>query len=67
MGGALVMVIVLVVVFPVTALIGAAVLAAGLGSLIKGDADAQNRTDDGPNEYLGLSLKEAETRYPRSL
>ena len=60
------MVIVLVAVFPVAVLMGGGIVAAVLGSLLKGDADAANRTDDGPNEYLQLSSKEAETSYPRS-
>lgn len=59
------MVIVLVIVFPVAVVMGGAVLAAVLGSVLKSDADASNRTDDGPNEYLALSRKEAETGYPR--
>ena len=60
------MVIVLVVLFPVTVLVGSGILAAVLGSLLKGDADASNRTDAGPNEYLELERKEAETGYPRT-
>ena len=59
------MVIVLVVVFPVMVLIGSGILAAALGSFLKVDSDAANRTgDDGPNEYLELARKEAETGYP---
>ena len=59
------MVIVLVVVFPVVVLIGSGILAAALGSFLKVDSDAANRTgDDGPNEYLELARKEAETGYP---
>ena len=60
------MVIVLVVLFPVTVLVGSGILAAVLGGSLKADADASNRTDDGPNEYLELSRKEAETGYPRA-
>ena len=59
------MVIVLVVLFPVVVLVGSGILAAALGSLLKADSDASNRTDDGPNEYLELARKEAETGYPR--
>lgn len=62
--GAVVMVIVLVVVFPVVVLIGSGILAAALGSFLKVDSDAANRGDDGPNEYLELAHKEAETGYP---
>ena len=59
------MVIVLVVVFPVVVLIGSGILAAALGSFLKVDSDAANRTgDDGPNEYLELARKEAATGYP---
>ena len=60
------MVIVLVVLFPVTVLVGSGILAAVLGGSLKADADASNRTDVGPNEYLELSRKEAETGYPRA-
>ena len=60
------MVIVLVVVFPVAVLVGCGILAAGLGSFLKVDSDAANRDDDGPNEYLELARKEADTGYPRS-
>ncbi len=60
------MVIVLVVVFPVVVMIGGGVLAAALGSFLKADSDAANRTEDGPNEYLELSRREAETGYPQS-
>ena len=59
------MVIVLVVLFPVAVLIGSGILAAVLGSFLKVDSDAANRTDEGPNEYLELARKEAETGYPR--
>ena len=59
------MVIVLVVLFPVAVLVGSGILAAGLGSFLKADSDAANRTDDGPNEYLQLARKEADTGYPR--
>lgn len=61
------MVIVLVIVFPVVALLGSGILAAVLGSFLKADSDAANRTDEGPNEYLELSRKEAETGYPQVL
>ena len=59
------LVIVLVVVFPVVVLIGSGILAAALGSFLKVDSDADNRGDDGPNEYLELAHKEAETGYPQ--
>lgn len=59
------MVIVLVVLFPVVVLVGSGILAAALGSFLKADSDAGNRTDDGPNEYLELARKEAETGYPQ--
>ena len=59
------MVIVLVVLFPMAVLVGGGILAAALGSFLKADSDAANHTDDGPNEYLDLALKEAETGYPR--
>lgn len=59
------MVIVLVVLFPVVVLVGSGILAAALGSFLKADSDAGNRTDDGPNEYLELARKETETGYPR--
>ena len=59
------MVIVLVVLFPVAVLVGSGILAAALGSFLKADSDAANRSDDGPNEYLELARKEAETGYPR--
>ena len=65
MAGAVVMVIVLVILFPVAVLVGSGIIAAALGSLLKVDSDAANRTDDGPNEYLDLASKEAETGYPR--
>ena len=59
------MVIVLVVLFPVAVLVGSGILAAALGSFLKADSDAANRSEDGPNEYLELARKEAETGYPR--
>ena len=59
------MVIVLVVLFPVVVLVGSGIVAAALGSFLKADSDAANRGDDGPNEYLELARKEAETGYPR--
>jgi len=59
------MVIVLVVLFPVAVLVGSGILAAALGSFLKADSDADNRNDDGPNEYLELASKEAETGYPQ--
>ncbi|MYA14594.1 MAG: hypothetical protein F4Z26_07720 [Acidimicrobiaceae bacterium] len=65
MAGAVVMVIVLVVLFPVAVLVGSGILAAALGSFLKADSDAANRGDDGPNEYLELARKEAETGYPQ--
>ena len=65
MAGAVVMVIVLVVLFPVAVLIGSGILAAALGSFLKVDSDAANRTEEGPNEYLELAQNEAVTGYPR--
>ena len=59
------MVIVLVVLFPVVVLVGSGIVAAALGSFLKADSDAGNRSDDGPNEYLDLARKEAETGYPK--
>lgn len=59
------MVIVLVVLFPVVVLVGSGIVAAALGSFLKADSDASNRSDDGPNEYLELARKEAETGYPQ--
>ena len=59
------MVIVLVVVFPVAVLIGSGILAAALGSFLKVDSDAANRSDDGANEYLELARNEAGTGYPQ--
>ena len=59
------MVIVLVVLFPVVVLVGSGIVAAALGSFLKADSDADNRSDDGPNEYLELARKEAETGYPQ--
>ena len=58
------MVIVLVVLFPVAVLVGGGILAGALGSFLKADSDAANCGDDGPNEYLELARKEAETGYP---
>ena len=66
MAGAVVMVIVLVVLFPVAVMVGGGILAAVLGSSLKAQSDASNRSDDGPNEYLELSRREAETGYPRA-
>ena len=59
------MVVVLVVLFPVAVLLGSGILAAALGSFLKVDSDAANRTEEGPNEYLELARKEAETGYPQ--
>ena len=59
------MVIVLVVLFPVVVLVGSGIVAAALGTFLKADSDASNRGDDGPNEYLELARKEAETGYPQ--
>ena len=59
------MVIVLVVLFPVAMLVGSGIVAAALGSFLKADSDADNRSEDGPNEYLELARKEAETGYPQ--
>lgn len=59
------MVIVLVVVFPVLVLVGGGIVAAALGSFLKADSDAANRSDGEPNEYLKLARTEAETGYPR--
>ncbi len=63
--GAVVMVIVLVLVFPVLVLVGCGLLAAVLASALKQGSDASNRTEDGPNEYLQLSHREADIGYPR--
>ena len=60
------MVVVLVVVFPVAVMLGGGILAAVFGSLLKTHSDASNLSDDGPNEYLALARKEAETGYPRA-
>ncbi len=65
MAGAIVMVIVLVVIFPVLVIMSGAVLAALLGSLLNAEADAVNTEDDVPNEYLQLARKDTETRYPQ--
>ena len=46
-------------------LLGSGLLAAALGSFLKVDSDAANRDGDGPNEYLELARKEAETGYPQ--
>ncbi|MCY4068608.1 MAG: hypothetical protein OXE79_05825 [Acidimicrobiaceae bacterium] len=67
MAGAIIMVTVLLVVFPVMVLMGGAVLTALLGGFLKAESDASNRSEDGPNEYLQLARKEAETDYPRPL
>ncbi len=64
--GAIVMVIVLVIVFPVLVMLGSGILAAVLGSSLKRNSDADNHTDDEPNEYLELSRKEAEIGYPET-
>ncbi len=66
MAGAIVMVIVLVVIFPVLVIMSGAVLAALLGSFLNAEADAVNTEDDAPNEYLQLARKDTETRYPQS-
>ena len=56
MAGAIVMVIVLVVVFPVAVLMTGAIGAAILGGSVKSDSDANNTDDAGaPNEYLAIS------------
>ncbi len=56
MAGAIVIVVILVVVFPVVMLMSMAVLAGGLGSLIGRDRDLDNVDDEGePNEYLQLA------------
>ncbi len=64
MAGAVVMVVVLLVVFPVIALMGFGVMAALLGSMLKGDADARNTESGKPNEYLALSDNEPNVGYP---
>ena len=66
MVGAVVMVILLVIVFPVAVLMTCGAVAAALGGALKADADARNRSDGAPNEYLALSRSEAETPYPLS-
>lgn len=58
------MVVVLVVIFPVLALMTFGLVAAVIAALLKGDADGRNREDGSPNEYLALSNKEADTGYP---
>ena len=56
MGGAIVMVVLLVIVMPVAILLTGAVGAAILGGLVKRDRDLDNVNEDGsPNEYLELS------------
>ena len=56
MAGAIGMVIILVVVFPVAVLMTGAIGAAILGGAVKSDSDANNRDDDGsPNQYLTIS------------
>ncbi len=56
MAGAIVIVVLLVVVFPVGMLMSMSLLAGGLGSFVGRDRDLDNVTDDGePNEYLALS------------
>ena len=66
MAGAVAMAVVLVVVFPVAVLMLRVFIAALLGGALKGDADGRNRQGEGPNEYLAISQKEAETPYPRA-
>lgn len=56
MAGAIAIVILLVIVFPVVVMLSGGALAAVLGGLIKASSDADNVSDDGqPNEYLVIS------------
>lgn len=56
MTGAIIFVVILVVVIPVSVLMSGAVLSAILGGLLKTDRDIANRNDDGePNEHLVLA------------
>ena len=61
------MVIVLVVVFPVVALLGGGILAAALGSFLKTDSDAANRGDDGPQRVPGAGSEGSRDRLPPAL
>ena len=54
--GGIIMIVALVIVMPVGVLMSMVVLAGALGSLIGGNSDLDNVTDDGePNEYLALA------------
>lgn len=54
--GGIIMIVALVVVMPVGVLMSMVVLAGALGSLVGGNSDLDNVTDDGePNEYLALA------------
>lgn len=54
--GGIIMIVALVIAMPVGVLMSMGVLAGVLGSLIGGNSDLDNVTDDGePNEYLALA------------
>lgn len=56
MVGAIIMVILLVIVFPVAVIMSGAVVAAVLGHFLRSSVDEANVDDDGaPNEYLALA------------
>jgi len=65
MAGAIVMVVVLVVIFPVLVMMSGAVLAAFLGGFLNAESDAVNTDNDAPNEYLQIARNEAEIHYPQ--
>jgi hypothetical protein len=54
--GGIIMIVALVIVMPVGVLMSMGVLAGVLGSLVGGNSDLDNVTDDGEaNEYLALA------------
>ncbi|MGZ0217562.1 MAG: hypothetical protein ACKVIY_00850 [Acidimicrobiales bacterium] len=54
--GGIIMIVALVIVMPVGVLMSMVVLAGAFGSLVGGNSDLDNVTDDGePNEYLALA------------
>ena len=56
MAGAITMVILLVIVFPVVVIMSGAIVAALLGHFLRSSVDEANVDDDGtPNEYLTLA------------
>lgn len=56
MAGAIAMVILLVIVFPVVVIMSGAIVAALLGHFLRSSVDEANVDDDGaPNEYLTLA------------